>query len=80
MACGAEKEDDFEVTKIEREVNDNNIPHVKIHYKYICSVVHEEIEDYLGIFENLNIYTGDDFGSTYSQKEIFEAFKKMRFE
>lgn len=70
----------FQLLKVEREVNGNNIPHVKIYYEFFSDVVFEIESDYMGIFRNLDIYTGSHFHSCYCQKEIFDLFKKWGFE
>jgi hypothetical protein len=81
LALGRPKYD-FEVVEVKRECNGNNIPHVTIRCKYVDSIIFEDVETVIGIFDNLNIYhdvcgDGNDFSSVYCQKEIFEEFKKM---
>lgn len=73
------EQEGFSVTKIERTVNGNNIPHVKIFCKYFEIAIMEEVESFIGVFHNLNIYQGDDFGSVYCQREIFDYFKECGF-
>ncbi len=71
--------DEFELLYIVSECNGNNIPHVKIHFKYGEIISGEVVEEYVGIFENLNTYLGETFRSVYCQKEIFEAYAEMGF-
>lgn len=73
------KPDDFEILKIERYVNGNNIPHVKIYCKYFETITMEYIEILIGIFNNLDTYS-DRFDSVYCQKEIFEQYSIMGFD
>ena len=75
LAMGEPNE--LHITNITRDVNGNNIPHVEIHFRYYENSICEEIEDFVGIFENLDIYRGEDFHNTYCQKEIFKYFTEI---
>ncbi len=72
-------EEDVTITSIKKECNGNNIPHIEIHIKYLDTCIFEDIETYIGIFHNLNIYQGKHFNTVYCQYEIFKEFNKMNF-
>ncbi len=78
LAMGEPEE--FQLIRVDAKSNGNNIPHVEIHFKYLEPTLCEVVEDYIGIFEDLNTYRGKRFGSVYCQKELFEEYKKMGFE
>lgn len=72
--------DNFELLKLDAESNGNNIPHVKLHYRYYEPILGNGEVNFIGIFSNLNIYSGNYFGSVYCQKELFETFKEFGFD
>ncbi len=71
--------EDFELIELRPECNGNNIPHVKLVYRFYESVLGNGGENYIGIFHNLNTYIGQRFGSVYCQAEIFKAYNEMGF-
>ena len=78
LALGKPK--DFKLLNIEAYCNGNNIPHVKIFYKVYSPEVGEYYQDYIGIFESLNVYNSSRFASVYCQKEIFKLSNELGFE
>ena len=69
--------DNVEVVSINATSNGNNIPHIEIHYKYYEVTLLEILETKVGIFHNLNTYSGDHYRSCYCQKELFEYYKEI---
>jgi len=78
LAAG--KPEEFELIEIDAICNGNNIPHVKLFYRYYEPVLGDGEENFIGIFCNLNTYMGSRFGSVYCQAELFNEFKNMRFD
>lgn len=80
LAMGVEDDQDFELIEVKSWDDGNNIPHVRITFYYYEVVLHEMMEGQVGIFHNLNTYTGAHFHSPYCQKEIFKKYKEFGFE
>lgn len=77
LAAGKPKE--FELIKLEVKCNENNIPHVKIHYKCWEDCLYDYTESYVGIFYDLDVYS-EGFHHTYCQREIHEKLKEFNFD
>jgi hypothetical protein len=78
LAAG--KPEDFKLLKLDAKCNGNNIPHVVLKYKYYEHFLGNAQINYIGIFHNLNTYSGDSFHQIYCQREIFKAYEEMGFE
>jgi hypothetical protein len=78
LAAG--KPEDFELEELKAECNGNNIPHVKLFYRYYEPILGNGETNFIGIFHNLNTYLGRGFGSVYCQVELFKAFDEMKFD
>jgi hypothetical protein len=77
LAAG--KPEEFELLEIKTECNGNNIPHVKLHYRYLEPVLGNGEVTYIGIFHNLNTYEGSHFNIVYCQVELFKKFTEFGF-
>lgn len=73
------KPEEFELIEIKAECNGNNIPHVKLYYRYLEPLLGNGEENYIGIFQNLNTYLGRSFSSVYCQYELFKTYDSMGF-
>ena len=77
LAAGKPKE--FELIKVDASCNENNIPHVKLHYKAFDNLIFEYIKSYVGIFDNLDVYL-EGFHSTYCQRELHKKLEEFNFD
>lgn len=77
LATGKLKE--FELIRVDASCNPNNIPHVKIYYKGYEPCIHEDVESYIGIFDNLDVYS-EGYYKPYCQRELHEKLKEMQFD
>jgi len=75
LAAG--KPEDFELLELDAQCNGNNIPHVKLKYKYYEPHLGNGEVNYIGIFHNLNTYEGGHFHQVYCQKELFDYYKEI---
>lgn len=70
---------DFRVLTYKVYVDDNNYPHLGIKTEHYEPVIGEDIEMFVGVMYNLNVYTGS-YDSVYCQKKLFEYFKEIGLE
>lgn len=78
LAAG--KPEDFELMELKAECNGNNIPHVKLFYRYYEPILGNGEESYIGIFHNLDVYHGRNFMKPYCQRELHDLLKEMKFD
>lgn len=78
LACG--KPEEFELIRIDDRTNGNNIPHVELHYRAFEPLICDGVENYIGIFHNLDTYEGRNFHTPSCQREVHEAYKEMGFD
>lgn len=78
LAAGKPKE--FELIELDAQCNGNNIPHVKLTYRYYEPILGNGEVNYIGIFHNLNTYIGGHFRQVYCQKELFDYYKEIGLE
>lgn len=78
VAAGEPEE--FELLKIVADCNGNNIPHVELHFRAFEPCICDDIEDYIGIFDNLDVYRGRGFMKPSGQRKLHDMLIDMRFD